>query len=151
MNPLSTKTFTYGVSLHREAGRRAIVQAESRSQIRVAPPGDFPDGDDTRWSPEHLFLASLSSCTMLSFLSHADHADVDVEEYTSAIEGTIMRRAEDGRYAFVFVRLRPRVVVGRGQRDAARAIVGKAERDCFVSASTTAEIAVDWEIAEPAV
>jgi organic hydroperoxide reductase OsmC/OhrA len=151
MSPLSTKTFTYGVSLHREAGRRAIVQAESRSQIRVAPPGDFPDGDDTRWSPEHLFLASLSSCTMLSFLAHADHADVDVEEYTSAIEGTIMRRAEDGRYAFVFVRLRPRVVVGRGQRAAARAIVGKAERDCFVSASTTAEIAVDWEIAEPAV
>jgi organic hydroperoxide reductase OsmC/OhrA len=43
------------------------------------------------------------------------------------------------------------VVVGRGQRAAARAIVGKAERDCFVSASTTAEIAVDWEIAEPAV
>ena len=35
-----------------------------------------------------------------------------------------------------------------GQRDAARAIVGKAERDCFISASTNAELQVDWEIRE---
>ena len=35
--------------------------------------------------------------------------------YSSEIEGTLMRRAEDGRYAFVFVRHRPRVVVARGQ------------------------------------
>jgi organic hydroperoxide reductase OsmC/OhrA len=61
-----------------------------------------------------------------------------------------MRREEDGRYAFVFVRHRPRAVVARGQRDAARALLGKAERDCFVSASTTAEIVVDWEIVEEA-
>ena len=70
------------------------------------------------------------------------------QRYASRIEGTVMRRAEDGRYAFVLVRHRPRVVVPPGQRDAARAIVGKAERDCFISASTNAEIQVDWEIVE---
>ena len=44
--------------------------------------------------------------------------------------------------------LSPRVVVGPGQADAAREVTPKAERDCFISAGTTAEIDVRWEITE---
>lgn len=146
--PAQTKTFTYTVSLSRERDRDATVRAGDRPPIPVAPPEDFPAGDGRRWSPEHLFLGSLQSCTMHAFLSHAEHNGVSVQGYESQAEGTIMRRAEDGRYAFVFVRQRPVVTVRRGQRDAARAIVGKAERDCFISASTNAELQVDWEIRE---
>jgi organic hydroperoxide reductase OsmC/OhrA len=146
----SSKTFIYGVSLRREAGRQAHVESEGRVTIEVGPPGGFPGGDDARWSPEHLFLGALSSCMMLSFLAHADHADVDVEEYTSAIEGTIRRRADDHRYAFTAIQLRPRVVVGRGQLETARGALAKVERDCFITASTTAEVTIEWEIAEPA-
>jgi Predicted redox protein, regulator of disulfide bond formation len=146
----SSKTFIYGVSLRREAGRQAHVESGGRVTIEVGPPGGFPGGDDARWSPEHLFLAALSSCMMLSFLAHADHADVVVEEYTSAIEGTIRRRADDHRYAFTAIQLRPRVVVGRGQLETARGALAKVERDCFITASTTAEVSIEWEIAEPA-
>jgi organic hydroperoxide reductase OsmC/OhrA len=146
--PTQTKTFQYTVSLERSRGREGRVVAGDRPAIQTAPPGDFPAGDDARWSPEHLFLGSLETCTMLSFLAHAEHNGVPVRGYSSQIEGTVMRRAEDGRYAFVLIRHRPRVVVPPGQRDAARAIVGKAERDCFISASTNAEIQVDWDIVE---
>jgi hypothetical protein len=52
---------------------------------------------------------------MPSFLAHADHVDVDVEEYAGAIEGTIRRRADDSRYALTAIQLRPRAVVGGGQ------------------------------------
>ena len=146
--PTQTKTFQYTVSLDRARGREGRVSAGERPSIHTAPPGDFPAGDDTRWSPEHLYLGSLQTCTMLSFLAHAEHNGVPVRGYTAQIEGTVMRRAEDGRYAFVLIRHKPRVVVPVGQRDAARAIVGKAERDCFISASTNAEIQVDWDIVE---
>ena len=143
-----TKTFEYTVALRREQGRVAVLESGDRPAVVTAPPGDFQEGDDARWSPEHLFLASLESCTMLSYLSHAEHNGVEVRDYTAEIEGTVMRRVEDGRYAFVFVRHRPRVVVAAGQREAARALVGKAERDCFISASTTAELQVDWDVVE---
>jgi organic hydroperoxide reductase OsmC/OhrA len=146
--PTQTKTFQYTVSLERNRGREGRVVAGDRPEIQTAPPADFPAGDDSRWSPEHLFLGSLETCTMLSFLAHAEHNGVPVRGYSSEIEGTVMRRSEDGRYAFVLIRHRPRVVVPAGQRDAARAIVGKAERDCFISASTNAEIQVDWDIVE---
>jgi organic hydroperoxide reductase OsmC/OhrA len=146
----SSKTFTYGVSVRREAARHARAESDGMLPIEVGPPVGFPGGDEGRWSPEHLYLASLSSCMMLSFLAHADHADVDVEEYTSAIEGTIRRRADDHRYAFTAIQLRPRVVVGHGQLETARSFLAKAERDCFISASTTAAVSVEWEISQPA-
>jgi organic hydroperoxide reductase OsmC/OhrA len=146
----SSKTFIYGVSLRREEGRHARVESEGRVAIEVGPPAGFQGADEGRWSPEHLYLSSLASCMMLSFLAHADHADVDVEEYTSAIEGTIRRRADDSRYAFTAIHVRPRAVVGRGQLEIARGFLPKAERDCFISASTRAEIVVEWELAEPA-
>jgi organic hydroperoxide reductase OsmC/OhrA len=145
----SSKTFLYGVSVRREAGRHARADADGRVAIEVGPPGGFPGADEGRWSPEHLYLASLATCMMLSFLAHADHADVEVEEYTSAIEGTIRRRADDGRYAFTAIQVRPRIVVARGGRETAMGFLAKAERDCFISASTSAEVSVEWEIAEP--
>jgi organic hydroperoxide reductase OsmC/OhrA len=142
------RTFAYTASLARESGRRARVTAGEREPIATAPPGDFPGGDERRWSPEHLYLAALESCTMLSFLAHAEHHGVPVREYSAEIEGTIQRREPDGRYAFVSVLHRPTVTVARGHRDAARSLCERAERDCFVSASTNAEIVVRWEIRE---
>ena len=73
---------------------------------------------------------------------------VEVTGYSAAIGGTVMRRIEDGRYAFVHVHQRPSVTVAAGQAERARELIGKAERDCFISASTTAEVQNDWEIAE---
>jgi len=136
------------VSLTRDGGRLATIRAGERPPIATAPPEDFGEGDPRRWSPEHLFLAAVQSCTMLSFLSQAEHHDLEVLGYECEIEGTITRRAEDGRYAFVQVRQVPRVTVAGGKGAAARSLTGKAERDCFVSASTTAETIVDWDIQE---
>ena len=65
---------------------------------------------------------------MISFLAHAEHKGVDVEDYASEIGGTVMRRVEDGRYAFVHIHQRPRVTVAAGQAEQARELIGKAER-----------------------
>jgi organic hydroperoxide reductase OsmC/OhrA len=42
----------------------------------------------------------------------------------------------------------PHVVVGAGQAEAAHELTSKAERDCFISAGTTADIDVRWDITE---
>jgi organic hydroperoxide reductase OsmC/OhrA len=144
----NARTFTYDVALTFEDGRASRVTAGARPAIGVAPPEDFPFGDPTAWSPEHLFLASLTSCTLLAFLAHAENAELDVHAYTADVSGTITRRKSDGRYAFVEIELLPRVVVGAGQSEDAHAITSKAERDCFISAGTTAEITVRWDISE---
>ncbi len=140
------KTFGYEVALAWEGGRASTITAGTRPALLSAPPADFPGGDAERWSPEHLFLGSIASCTLLSFLAHAGHAGIDVVSYAATAGGTITRRAVNGRYAFVSVELRPRITVALGQRAAAFAITAKAERDCFITASTNADVTVYWEI-----
>src|SRR5438477_487213 len=70
---LESRTFRYDTELTWRGGRSCEVTAGHRPPVLVVPPAEFPGGEDADWSPEHLFLASLQSCTMLSFLAHCAH------------------------------------------------------------------------------
>jgi organic hydroperoxide reductase OsmC/OhrA len=143
-----SKTFTYHADLLWQGGRLARAAAGDRPPVIVGPPRDFPGGDAGHWSPEHLFLASLQSCTMLSFLAHCSHNDVEVTAYGSEADGEIARREDDQRYAFRKLTMVVTTVVAAGQADLARGLTAKAERDCFISASTRAEVETRWQISE---
>jgi organic hydroperoxide reductase OsmC/OhrA len=145
---LRSKVFTYGAELTWQGGHTAVVAAGDRPPLPVAPPPDFPGGEDGRWSPEHIFLAALESCTMLSFLAHCEHNDLEVREYSARATGSIERREDDRRYAFTGVKVVVHARMAPGQAAAARELTDKAERDCFITASTTARIDNDWRILE---
>jgi len=114
---LDARIFTYEAELEWRGGRHAEVTSGSRPALAVMPPPDFPAGNEASWSPEHLFLASLQSCTMLSFVAHCAHNGLDVR-------------------------------MAGGHATAARDLTEKAQRDCFISASTTADVSTDWRIIE---
>jgi organic hydroperoxide reductase OsmC/OhrA len=143
---MRSKVFTYRAALHWEGGHRAVVSSGERPTLPVSPPEDFPGGEADRWSPEHLYLAALQSCTMLSFLAHCSHHDLVVQEYSASTSGSIERRVEDHRYAFTHLEMVVTARMAPGQAEAARALTGKAERDCFITASTTAAVDHDWRI-----
>jgi len=143
---LESKVFTYQAELVWRGGRVAAVTSDERPELTIASPPEFSGGSSDRWSPEHLYLASLESCTMISFLAHCAHNDLDVEEYTSDATGSLQRRADDQRYAFTHVAMVVRARMAGGQAEAARGLTGKAERDCFISASTNATVETDWQI-----
>jgi organic hydroperoxide reductase OsmC/OhrA len=133
---LRSKVFTYGAELTWQGGHTAVVAAGDRPALPVAPPPDFPGGDDDRWSPEHIFLA------------HCEHNDLEVREYSARATGSIERREDDRRYAFTDVKVVVHARMAPGQAGPARDLTEKAERDCFITASTTARIDNDWRILE---
>jgi organic hydroperoxide reductase OsmC/OhrA len=144
---LDARTFAYESELEWRGGRRAEVTSGGRPAIAVMPPPDFPAGDESSWSPEHLFLASLQSCTMLSFVAHCAHRGLELVTYRSAVTGSLAQNAER-RYAFQTVSMVVYVRMAGGHAAAARELTPKAERDCFISASTTADVTTDWRIIE---
>jgi organic hydroperoxide reductase OsmC/OhrA len=144
---LESRIFTYEAALEWRGGRRASVTAGARPALDVQPPPEFPSGDETSWSPEHLFLASLQSCTMLSFVAHCAHNGLEMVSYRSAATGSLARNAER-RYAFQTVSMVVFVRMAGGHATAARDLTEKAQRDCFISASTTADVSTDWRIIE---
>jgi uncharacterized OsmC-like protein len=97
------------------------------------------------WSPEHLVLAGLLDCSLTSLRYHARRAGVGVTA-TGEASGTVTRRAEDGRFAFVDVEARfdVRFDPQPADRDA---LLQLAERDCFVGASLTAGPRYVWNVA----
>ncbi|MDX6535656.1 MAG: hypothetical protein QOJ13_492 [Gaiellales bacterium] len=145
---LQSKVFSYSTELEWQGDRTSVVRAGDRPPITVVPPEDFPSGDPAQWSPEHLFLASLQSCTMLSFMAHCAHNGVEVISYRAQTSGELARREEDRRYAFRRVTMIVNARVAGGHVELAQSLTDKAERDCFISASTTAEIETAWRIAE---
>lgn len=144
---VEARELTYSARLTWQGGRRAEASSDGRPVIVLTPPSDFPGGTESDWSPEHLFLASLQSCTMLSFVAHCAHNGLEMVSYRSAATGSLARNAER-RYAFQTVSMVVFVRMAGGHATAARDLTEKAQRDCFISASTTADVSTDWRIIE---
>lgn len=95
--------------------------------------------------PEEAFIASLSSCHMLFFLSIAAKQRFVVDRYTDEPVG-IMRPGSDGRVAMVRVTLRPRVVFsGEYQPSPARLeqMHQQAHQQCFIANSVKTELVTE--------
>lgn len=115
-------------------GRDHLVLAEGRPKIRGSADPGFR-GEDSRWNPEQLFVASLSQCHMLWFLHLCAQSDVVALEYVDRPVGTMVTEA-DGSGEFTDVLLRPRVVVGAAdQIERAQSLHAEANRLCFIARS----------------
>jgi organic hydroperoxide reductase OsmC/OhrA len=126
------KRFEYAAAVDR-AGR---ISAEGAAPLEL--------GDE--WTPEHLVLAGLARCTLASLTFHAQRAGLDLTASASAA-GAVTKREEDGRYAFVEIDCRVEVELERElPGDELRALVEKAERDCFVGASLTVHPRYHWRV-----
>lgn len=132
MSTVRAKRFEYAAAVDR-AGR---VSAEG------GPPAALGD----EWSPEALVLAGLARCTLKSLSYHARRDDRDVAGRAAA-SGVVTRRDSDGRYAFVEIRCDLDVdLEPPSPGDELPALLVKAERDCFVSASLTAPTLYRWRV-----
>lgn len=106
----------------------------------------LPGAERAEWTPEHLLLAALSRCVLTSLRHHAHRAAVDARSSAQA-RGTVTRREEDGRFAFVAIEVDLGVVLDpRPDDEALGALLAKAERDCFVGASLVTAPVYRWTV-----
>ncbi|HEU4516544.1 MAG TPA: OsmC family protein [Steroidobacteraceae bacterium] len=95
--------------------------------------------------PEEAFVAALSSCHMLFFLSFASRDGFVVEDYRDKAIGTMARNA-DGKLAMTRVTLHPRVRYGDGRqptRAEEDALHHAAHEECFIASSVRTEVACE--------
>lgn len=102
-------------------------------------------GSKSGVDPEEAFVASLSSCHMLTFLAVASRKKLVVESYHDEAVGHLEKNAE-GRLCITRVILRPRVVFG-GDRtpgpDEIRELHDKAHHHCFIANSVKTDVTVE--------
>ena len=123
-----------GTSSYRAYRRDHEISAAGKPPVAASSDPAFR-GDDTRYNPEELLVAALSSCHMLSFLHLCAINDLIVESYEDDPLG-IMEETPDGGGRFVSVVLRP-LIRYAGEPDLARAssLHEEAHHLCFIANS----------------
>ena len=115
------------------------VEVPGSSSPHVVP---IPLSDPCAIDPEEAFVASLSSCHMLWFLSIAAKRRFCVERYADSAVGT-MARNEAGKMAMTVVTLRPDVTFS-GAMQPTRAQIDQmhheAHEECFIANSVKTEV-----------
>jgi organic hydroperoxide reductase OsmC/OhrA len=110
-----------------------VLRASSSPQ--VVPRFSDPSGID----PEEAFVASLSSCHMLTFLSLAASRKFTVDSYVDEAIGTLAKN-DRGKFAMTRVLLRPRVIFSGEEQPRAeelKELHHKAHEQCFIANSVT--------------
>jgi uncharacterized OsmC-like protein len=116
-------------------------------RYRVAADGGDYEQLPRDFAPEHLTLAGLARCTLASLAYHAHRAGIKVAASSASATGKVTKRSNDGRYAFVEIDCTLDVELSPDpDPETRRAVLSKAERDCFVGASFTAPVRYAWRV-----
>jgi len=122
------------------------VELDDTWEARSERGGTTVPADEEHWAPEHLVLAGLARCSLTSLRYHCRQAGVELSSRALA-RGTVTRRADDGRFAFVEIAVKADVAFEPKPDEATVAeLLEKGERDCFVGASLTARPRYEWRV-----
>ena len=114
--------------------------------IECATPPEFPNGVPNIWSPEHLFVASINSCFMATFLAIANNFKLELQSFNC----TTIAKLEmvEGKYLITTATLNPKVKLGNPDADIELAIrvLEKAKSGCLVTNSMKTQVSLNPEV-----
>lgn len=142
-------THDYEVSLSWLSDRKGTLGSpELNSQIEVATPPEFPKGMPGIWSPEHLFVAAVSSCLMTTFLAIAENSKLAYMGFSCHASGKL--EMVENKYLITEVTLRPVVTIANdADKEKAERVLMKSEANCLISNSVKSKIIFSPEIRVP--
>ena len=115
-----------------------------KPEVEVATPPEF-GGEEGIWAPEELFVASVNSCIMTTFLYFANKEKLKFISYESEAEG-LLERGTNG-FWFSHITLYPKIVVKDVQMmEKTRKMLETVERYCLISNSIRSKVMVNPKI-----
>ena len=131
-----------GTSGYAAYERDHVVSATGKRDIGGSADAAFR-GDKSKWTPEDLFVASISTCHQLWYLHLCADAGVIVLAYRDEPVGTMIEDA-DGSGRFTQVVLHPVIKVAkRSNREKAIALHKTAHKMCFVANSVSCSVSIE--------
>ena len=124
-----------GTLNYRSYSRDHIISIENK-QIKI-PSSSDPSflGNTTRYNPEELLVASISSCHMLWFLHLCSAHKIVVVDYIDNATG-VMEESDDGSGRFREVVLHPQVtIIESDKMSMIDSLHKKANKMCFIANS----------------
>ena len=132
-------THYYDVNVSWTADRKGTLSSPVLNDtFEVAPP-EFPGGMEGIWSPEHLFVASVNSCLMTTFLAIAEFSKFEYLSFSVDAKGKLEK--VDGKFMMSEIELKPVLEINDAEKEAKGIrIIEKAEAACLISNSIKTNI-----------
>lgn len=139
------KQYVYRVRTASTAARGGITTAdEIQPSIVFSAPPEF-QGEAGKWTPEHLFLASVAGCFVSTFSGMAQFSKFEFLSLDLEVEG-ILRKEEEG-WRFAQVNLHPRLKIAQEKdRERATRLLEKTEKTCLIVRSINSKMTLDLEV-----
>lgn len=132
----------FPVTVYWRSGKQGTAEVDSLPSVEVSTPPAF-GGPEGYWSPEHLYVASVASCLMATFVAIAGNSRLEFADLQVPAAGTVAR-GEDRRYRVSTVILRPRLTLRReSDRERAGRILEKSHQACIVSNSIRSDVRME--------
>lgn len=129
-----TGNLGHGTSHYKTYTRNHEISVAGKPTILASSDPAFR-GDSTRYNPEELLVASLSTCHMLWYLHLCADAGIVVISYVDNPTGT-MTETENGSGCFTEVTLKPSITINTASdREQAIALHHTAHEKCFIANS----------------
>ncbi len=145
MTGKTDRQFLFDVQLNWLADKRGILSAKDvAGTLHVATPPVF-GGEGKPWSPEHLFLGSISSCYMTTLLAFAQKLNVEISRFECEVIGQVA--LSEGKYKFTVINLYPKIVVAHeALREKMNQVVQKTNKYCLITNSVNAPVYYHTEL-----
>jgi peroxiredoxin-like protein len=143
---MSDQDHLYEVDLHWKYGRVGqIGSPDLNAKIEIATPPEFDGGVPGIWSPEHLFVASIVSCFMTTFVAISQNSGLEYESLRVKSVGTLGK--VDGKFMMTKVVLKPDLVIlNEDLAEKAHRILEKAEAACLITRSVKSEVHLEAKV-----
>ena len=123
----------YDVSLTWKSGELSEITSGERPVLPGGPPPQFDGTDETRWSPEHLILAALSQCLMLTWISLNKRSQIPLKSWNGKGE-SVLEKTKEG-LVFTSFKLTVSLKTDASRIDEARKLLETAKKYCVVANS----------------
>jgi organic hydroperoxide reductase OsmC/OhrA len=140
-----SSTYSYETEVAWSSERRGEVKSTGRATIAIGAPPEF-QGTANVWSPEHLTVAAVNSCMMLTFIAIATNSKISFDAYSASASGTL-QKVEGKGMVFTRITVRPRITLPAGaDRSKLERVLRMTEKNCYISNSLSAEVTLEPEI-----
>ena len=137
--------FSYETEIEWTKEKEGRIKGPTLPAVNVGAPPEF-NGREGQWTPEHLFVASINTCFMLTLLAIAEHSKLPLVSFSSTAKGKLEKVPGNG-YQITEVVLKPRIVIASViDLERLPRILEKAKETCFVSNSIKSVIKLEPEV-----
>ena len=134
----------YNVSANAESEGNIVLKADDLPQLISAPPAEF-GGPGDQWSPEHLLVASVADCFILTFRAVARASKLEWTKLESSAVGVLERVERVTRFTSFTISATLTVPVDT-DIDKAQRLLEKSKAACMITNSLSAETHLETEI-----